>query len=399
MEQKIQAARVRAVKTLPYFANALFAMPVIESRQVELMSADQDWRLYYNPDTIQEFSPAELSGRIVHLLMHLLRDHAERCKNSDMNPEKFALAADLEINDDLRTDRIIMPEESVFPEDFDFDEGDMAESYYEMLPDQPGQPQSQQGQKQKQAEQQSCKDGSCCNGKEQEHEAKGESKGRKISKEEAERLRKDAARQIKEESKKGRGDIPAGLERWADQQLEAQVNWRKELASRIRNAIKRTSGCMDYSYSRPSRRRMANVVLPSMIGFEPTVSVCIDTSGSMSDKELSQAIAEVGGILKSCGIREGLDVVSADAEVGNVQKVFSKSQIKLTGGGGTDQRIGIEYIAKHRPETDVCIVISDGWSPWDMKKPRDMAVIVVLTDGPVEQFNMPSWMQPIEVKV
>lgn len=396
MNDKIQAARVRAVKTLPYFSSALFAMPVIETKEVELMAADKNWRLYYHPENIQEESSSELAGRMVHLLMHLLRDHAGRCKRSEMNPEKFALAADLEINDDLRTDRIVMPEESVFPEDFDFDTGDVAEAYYNQLPDQPGQPQSQEGQKQKQAEQQACEDGSCANGDEQEYEA-GEGKARKVSPQEADRLKKDAARKIKEESKKGRGNIPAGLERWADSQLSPQVNWRKELAARIRNAVNSTSGMMDYTYGRPSRRRMPNVVLPSMVGYEPTVSVVIDTSGSMSSKELSQAVAEVGGILKSCGIKRGLDVISVDAAVGGAQKVFNKNQIKLAGGGGTDMSVGIEYVADNRPETDVCIVITDSYTPWPDKKPKGMDVISVLTDG--DEDSVPNWISTIKVEL
>lgn len=222
--------------------------------------------------------------------------------------------------------------------------------------------------------------------------------GNGVNQAEAELIRRDVARQIIEHSR-SRGTVPGHLARWAEEKLRPKVDWRKELASAVRYAVADVSGASDYSYSRPSRRQgqigNGKVVLPSLRRPIPSVAVVVDTSGSMSDRMLNQALAEVSGVLKSMGQREGVTVLSVDSAVNTAKKVFTPRQVQLAGGGGTDMGKGIETAAKLRPTPQVCIVITDGETPWPATPPRGMKVIVVS----LGKEDGPDWAKIIKVEV
>ena len=176
-----------------------------------------------------------------------------------------------------------------------------------------------------------------------------------------------------------------------------RVDWRKELASAVRHALADTAGASDYSYRRPSRRQgqvgNGKVVLPSLRRPVPNVAVVVDTSGSVDDTMLSQALAEVSGILKALGQREGVHVLAVDHAVQSCRRVFRPEQVKLTGGGGTDMGAGLAAAEKLHPRPQVAIVITDGWTPWPEQPPKGMKVVVALTgDG-----KAPEWAKTIKI--
>ncbi len=217
-----------------------------------------------------------------------------------------------------------------------------------------------------------------------------------ISRAEAELVRRDVARQIMEHSQ-SRGNVPGHWTRWADEKLRPRIDWRKELAAAVRHAVADVAGASDYSYRRPSRRQgqvgNGKVVLPSLRQPVPEVAVVVDTSGSMSDSMLSQALAEVAGVLKACGLRQGVTVLAVDATVHVSRKIFDARQVQLAGGGGTDMGEGIEAAAKLKPCPQVVIVLTDGHTPWP-PQPRNMRVVVgLLGDG-----SAPEWARAIKIE-
>jgi len=242
--------------------------------------------------------------------------------------------------------------------------------------------------------------GSCATGQQEPwEEGPPDSSSPGTSRAEGELIRRDVARQIVEHSRT-RGDVPGHWSRWAEEKLRPKVNWRRELAAAIRHAVSDVAGAVDYSYRKPSRRQgqvgNGKVVLPALRRPVPSVAVVVDTSGSMDDTMLAQALAEVSGILKGMGQREGVHVLSVDAQVHACRKVFRTGQVQLTGGGGTDMGAGLSAVAKLRPVPQVAVVITDFYTPWPELPPKNVKVIGVAL-GSSNCTNAPQWIKVVRV--
>ena len=74
--------------------------------------------------------------------------------------------------------------------------------------------------------------------------------------------------------------------------------------------------------------------MPSLRQPLPQVALVIDTSGSMSDTMLGQALGEVAGVLRSLGVaRRNLRVIACDARAYRAQQVRDLGAIRLGGRG------------------------------------------------------------------
>ncbi|MBT9147969.1 MAG: hypothetical protein DDT32_01738 [Syntrophomonadaceae bacterium] len=112
---------------------------------------------------------------------------------------------------------------------------------------------------------------------------------------------------------------------------------------------------------------------------------------------LSQALAEVSGILKTCGLRQGVTVLSVDTQVQTSSRVFDARQIKLRGGGGTDMGAGLTAAVKLMPRPQLAIVLTDGYTPWPTNKPSGLKHVIIglLDEGTV---SSPSWAKNIQIR-
>ncbi len=214
-----------------------------------------------------------------------------------------------------------------------------------------------------------------------------------ITDSEGKNVRREVARQILESSK-SRGCVPDGWRRWAEDLLTPKVDWRKELAAMIRNSLAETMGAIDYSRRKPSRRQSAygDCIMPALRRPVPNIAVGIDTSGSMGDQKICQAIAEISGVLKECGAT-GVTVASVDAAVHDVKKVFKARDIVPLGGGGTDMRVLIEHFHKIKPRPQTLIVLTDAETPWPPEKPSGMDVII----GLIGTGDCPAWAKVVKI--
>lgn len=209
-------------------------------------------------------------------------------------------------------------------------------------------------------------------------------------------LRRDVARRITEHQRR-RGDVPEGWQRWADGVLTPVVNWRRQLAAAVRRGVADVAGRVDFTYRKPSRRASAvpDVVLPSLRQPLPQVAMVLDTSGSMSDSMLAQALGEVSGVLRSLGLgRRNLRVICCDAEAYEHQRVLDAREVRLLGGGGTDMGAGLAAAAALRPRPDLIIVLTDGHTPWPGRAPDGVRVVVGLMD---ETGRTPDWATTVLV--
>jgi len=144
------------------------------------------------------------------------------------------------------------------------------------------------------------------------------------------------------------------LERIFDEIYKTEVNWKRVL----RNAIEGMGG--DDVKKIWSRLNRKNELMPSKttIGFN-TVWCLVDTSGSISKKEINRWVSEVLAIMR---LRRKVMVISWDTIVHDINIIRSKKDvdnIRLTGGGGTIIRPALEYVNERKHFGDSVIVFSD----------------------------------------
>ncbi len=461
---RLAGARLWAAQRFPYFATGLFALTLVERPDIGSVTADSRWRVYADPEVVATLTTAQLGTALVHHLGHLLRDHARRgveAGAADIWSDQWNLVADCEIDDDLVADGGRFAEPPRLPSDFGWEDSQLAETYLTLLTRQPapedggddddcsdsddsaiegpagqdadggtndqGEEGSGEG-----ADSDSGSDagsasegasgtdsgtdsgassgtptrprtidcGSAAHGQARPWEATDDD-APALDSADAALVRRCTANAVVAHAKEF-GTVPAGLLLWA-QVAPATVDWRKVLASEIRRALKRTTGSSDFTFARRSRRSAAlpGVILPGLFRPSPEVAVVVDTSGSMGAEELSDALGEIDGILDRAGLAtRRVPVLACDAEVGAITLAARACDVDLTGGGGTDLRVGIEAATRLRPRPHVVVVLTDGCTPWPAVAPRGTSVVVGLI-GEEDSWcesSVPSWARTVVIR-
>jgi predicted metal-dependent peptidase len=372
----------------PYLSTALWAVQRVPQVGLGTLAVDRRWRLYYDPQAAA-WSVEELAGVLYHEICHLLRAHADRAAGMGADPRVWNLAADAEINDDLeRESGVVLPAEAVTPESLGQPIGLLAEEYYAALASN---------------RRLAVDDGSpievrvvagrCGSGAGGEALALVERApvATGMIPEEIAVVRRGVAQAIREHQR-GQGSLPGHWLDWAERVLEPRVDWRRRLAAAVRRALGDAAGAVDYSYSRPSRRQacLGSIVAPALRRPTPAVVVVVDTSGSMLNL-LGLALAEVGGILRASGLKDGVRVLSVDAAVQASRRVWRPEQVELLGGGGTDLRTGLAAAQRSHPDV---VVLTDGYTPWPQHAPDHWRVIIAdLVGNP----RLPDWAEVVHV--
>ena len=383
----LRAARLWITLNRPYYSRALFACPMVPADDLPTMAIDERWRIYVNSDFVESRTTEQTAAVLIHELNHGLRSHADRARNSDVGPgavNVWNYAADCEINDDLVEDGLDV-EGGVLPETFGLQAHDTAEQYYRELI------------RTATVVEAELRCGSGCSG----HRADGEidpAEPGGADGVERELLRRIVAAAVTEhERAHGCGSVPDGLRRWADDTLTPRVDWRRVLASAVRRGVHLRAGAADYSWQRPSRRDLPGdpVVRPGMTRPVPDIAVVVDTSGSMSADDLARALAEIRAILTRVVPGDAVRIYSTDADTAAVDQVFNTRQINLTGGGGTDMRVGIAAAAESKPAA--IIVITDGLTPWPPAPPPGVPVTIAALTADWALNHIPTWIQAIDL--
>jgi predicted metal-dependent peptidase len=410
LRQKWAASRVWAARQAPYLSSALLALdPVVVEDHNEDLAAfpvDPAWHVYLDPPVLESTAVPEIGFWLVHQVSHLLRRHPDRYPFADHDDlttppmsrrsaeqRQWNVAGDAEIDDDLVAGEIALPERAVTPLAIWCPEGWIAEQYWDAIRTTSADP-NPPGRSRVTEMLNSCSDcGSGCDG-----QPRGWDCGRPGLGQIGEKLvAREVAQRIREHSRT-RGDMPAGWKRWADEVLEPAVSWQRVLSSMVRRGVADVAGRVDFSYRRPSRRASAvpDVVLPSLRQPIPHVAMVLDTSGSMSDQMLGQALAEVSGVLRGLGVgRRHLRVVCCDAQAYEAQRVLDASEVRLVGGGGPDMGIGLAVAAGLKPRPDIVIVLTDGHTPWPAIAPVGNRVIVGLMDP---NGTVPEWATAVAIE-
>lgn len=387
------AARLWAVTKQPYLATALFACTPVVARGTGTIAVDQRWRVHADPVAMARFDAPALGRLLIHLVSHLVRDHAARAEALQVAARRqwWGRCGDAEINDDLRACDCLPPVANELPRDLGQRDGGLAETYFAHSPAAGGD-----------AGNWDC--GSGADGSPRPWEDDGSANGQPgVTSGQADLLRLSIADDIQQRAHREPGSVPAGWVRWAAAIRPSRTDWRRVLGAEIRRAVTKVSGNLDYSYQRPSRRQQIDptrqrVVFPSLVRPVPNVAIVCDTSGSMHEGLLERVLAEVEGLLARAGLRSrGATTLAVDAEVQDVQRVGRAAQVRLTGGGGTDMGAGIAAALLVRPRPDVIVVLTDGYTPWPDHAPSNVRVVVGLLAEGGDHGEGPGWARTVVV--
>ena len=385
-EERIVAARLWAAYNYPYLASALFAMRFISDETVGGVAGDEYFRIYVDHFETRDWEIEMLGVELVHQVGHLLRGHATRAREIGIKEAELIHwidASDAEINDDLdaghpapldsaAAEELGMPN-SLFGEEYFFQGIQRAESSRDCGSSAHGNPRSWD-------------------------ESYGDDDDGGIGSEERDLIQRRVASETVAHHR-SYGSTPGGWLRWANRVLEPRVDWRKELRASLHRGITEVTGAVDYSYQRPSRRwsNSSKVILPSLRSRHPEISILLDTSASMSEELLGQALAEIDGLMSTVGIRFNcLKIFTCDSVVGKPQRVRRSSDLNLIGGGGTDLAQGIDAAVQSQPTADLLIIITDGFTPWPESLPNGIrAVAVLINEDPPAT---PEWLHRVEIR-
>ncbi|MDA0637230.1 VWA-like domain-containing protein [Nonomuraea sp. MCN248] len=413
---RLAAARLWAAHRAPYLASAVFALnPVIlepaahddtgapvADPEFRAFPADTRWNLYVEPGTALATPVEEIGWWMLHQVGHLVRGHASR---SPARPRpgreaagapargeeahRWNQAADAELNDDVVAEDLPGPAGVISPAELGLPAHRTAEEYVPML-DVLAEAMGRGGQAL--AEAIDC--GSAVDGRERTYEDAGSAGG--LTRLDRDLLERSIAAAAVRDRISGRGEVPAGWRRWAEERLRPSVNWRARLGAVIRSGLSTVAGQVDFSYRRPSRRAgaYAGVVPPSMVRAVPDTVLVVDTSGSVTGDVLNRLLAEVTGIIDGvAGPGRRLRAFCCDVRPYPVQVVRRAGDIALTGGGGTDMRAGLAAATALRPRPDLVVVLTDGRTAWPERRPAARVVVCLIGEG----GHAPGWASVVRV--
>lgn len=204
-----------------------------------------------------------------------------------------------------------------------------------------------------------------------DHSKWGESESNELNKAKWQQRVYDAVQVLKDT--KGFGSVPALAQRMVDEIQNPPIDWRSVLINFIQSDV------YDYSFSPPDRRYSeSDFFLPDFNEKADKVEnvwIVVDSSGSVSDKQLALALNEIKGAIEQYNGRFSGWVSFFDYYVTKPEAFDSLEDIKrlnLLGGGGTS----FENIFKARrdyfdEDLSCIIIITDGYAPWPKESEAD----------------------------
>ena len=162
-----------------------------------------------------------------------------------------------------------------------------------------------------------------------------------------------AAQQAGRAGKLG-GDVARMVDAW----LAPKLPWRALLAHHVFDRAR-----TDYSYVRPSRRE-GEMILPSLRGAHCDLVVALDTSGSITGRELAEFVAEINAIKGALQAR--ITLLACDARLADgAPWVFEPWEqlglpATLQGGGGTDFTPVFDWVDRAGLHPDALVYFTDG---------------------------------------
>lgn len=354
----------------PFFGSLAMRLAVKEDPTCETAWVDGR-TIAYNPKFLASLSLDETKGLICHEVMHCAARHMVR--RGERDPKAWNVAGDYAINQILVDAKLVLPKGDLVDAKY---RGMSAEDIYNMLPKDPNGNGGGSGKGQGKADPGQC-------GEVRDAPGKDGQKPSESDKAQADQDWRVAVTQAATQAK-AMGQFPAGLDRMVEEITDPVVDWREALKRFVDQAAKN-----DYRWTPPSRRHIGRgVILPSLRSEElGQVAVAMDTSGSISQKQIDEFASELTAILEMYRARATVIYCDAEIPADGIEEFTADDlplKLKAKGGGGTDFRPPFSYLNEGRDPT--CMVyFTDGACDRFPEEPAYPVIWVV--DG--RPFNPP----------
>jgi predicted metal-dependent peptidase len=370
--ERLFKARALLLSEHPFFGRLAMKMRFQVSDAISTAAVRADALCYWNPDFLESLDIEETSFVIAHEISHLMYGHFDR--NIGKDHKLWNYAGDLMINPMLVRAGMKMPGMGLYEDKYA--EMDDESIYRDLAREMGDQAQQQQGDSQGSGQggagdaQDQADSGGAQEGQHKQTghgtATGGEQRGGGGFGTAEGDCDFDATPDLKQRERDGRGDrvltrdewrdevvsaanaakkagkLPGDIDRWVSSLREPELPWTRLLSQAVAPHLGRGS-----SYQRPSRRSASlrgayskmgvpagnYPVLPGQMPDRRPVVVAIDTSGSMSERDLSEILSEVQGILRQYG--RPVRVIACDYSVHTDDDIRNVTEIRLHGGGGS----------------------------------------------------------------
>ncbi|WP_188538690.1 DUF2201 family putative metallopeptidase [Kocuria dechangensis] len=391
-----------AVERMPYFADLIYKLTPLISDDVVHVSSDTDYRVYIAAEAL-ESDDVLLGEMVLHAVHHLFSAHHQITADLGVPHSRkvlFNLAADLFVNDELITAGCVrIAEHSVHHSHLGFEKQESVQAYYRLLV---GRFRDDEGLG---AEDDATGCGSVV-GLSAPYEYDGEL-GHEVTEamteaEIAEIVATTVQNILDTDGGWGVGVVPGGLLASAAARKEVTTTpWEKILDAYMSTVLSRAKAAAKASYKRINRRHHSTVtasgrkvINPGKAGKSLTATVYIDQSGSMAQAEINMAVAECHTIADRRGVT--LQVAYVDTRVHEpITYTGPESLPVATPNGGTDMIAAITHA--EASGTALCIVATDGGTPWPSEKPSVPVIVVLTQAGWRLRESVPSWANVVRM--
>jgi predicted metal-dependent peptidase len=341
IEERMIRARSAIIMDSVFFGSLMVRLQPNANENISTMATEGRF-IHYSPKFVESLSDSELKGVIVHEVLHCAMAHHAR--KGDREHMKWNAACDYAINPIVKESGFVLPDNCLESAAY---ANMSAEEIYPQLPEQEG----------------------GYDGDNPSWNVGNVDPG--VPPSEADEEAQNWKNAVSEAAMTARmmGKLPANLERFVDDFLDAKLPWQELLARFVHNVAKN-----DFNWSRPNKGLLQNygLYLPTLHNETcGSIALAIDTSGSIGETELSEFAAELNGILDM--VRpEKVHVIYCDAQINAVEE-FTPDQypvrLQARGGGGTDFRPVFDHISEQIPDIQCAIYLTDMYGDFPEEAP------------------------------
>lgn len=339
--EKLVTARVGLLLRHPFFGNMATRLKLIDASDWCSTLATDGRNFYYSNDFVNRLTPKQVEFGFAHEVLHNVFDHMGR--TGDRDRQLANIAADFAVNQILKDERIgEVPDFIQIFQDNKYRGMSFEEIYDELFKNAKKIDISQLGELLDEH-----LDGEDNGNGGGDGDSEGNGRGRPTLTEAEKKAIRDEIKEamVAAAQSAGAGKVPAGIARMIKTLTEPKMDWRQLLRMSIQSIVK-----SNFSFNRPNRKSQhCGAVLPGLMNEDTIdVSVAIDMSGSISDKQANDFVSEVKGIMDEY-IDFKLDIWCFDTKVYNYKQFSGDNadeilEYQVKGGGGTDFDVNFTFM-------------------------------------------------------